>query len=294
MTRKRATIGIAVPAWRATAFIAETLRSALDQKDVDIRIQVGVDGGDAATADRCDAFQDSRIAVRIRPERLGWVGNSNATLYEAARSGVDYATILPHDDVIAPDYCARLVAEIEKHPGTAVAYSDILGFGESTIRMEQPSALGSRIERLEWLLRHQMIAIAYRGIMPAEIALQSLPIPANAADDYAADTAWMVRQIAQGEFRRVPEALYLKRYHADNTHSRWQTWNRGKRFEAFLVHCRACFEEAMAFAETADDRGRIVQASMARLDHMRPLFGALGHAEQMQRAELENMMLDAL
>lgn len=284
----RPTIGFAVPAWRAAGSIGETLDSALAQIDVELRVFVGIDGGDDETAPCCSRFEDERLEIRIRDRRLGWVENKNATLREAAGSGVDYVALLPHDDIVAPDYAARLIAEIAAYPGTAVAYSDIRGFGDFTGLMAQPSALGPRIDRLDQLLRGQMGAVSIRGVMPAETVLAALPFRGNRVEDYAADSVWMLRQAAQGELRRLAEPLYRKRYHSRNTHHRWASWNRARRVEAFLVHCEDCLRTVLPYARSRSDRARLAGALRARIERFGPADGAL---EEEERESFEALLM---
>lgn len=290
----RPSIGFAVPAWQAAAFVTETLESALAQIDVDVRVFLGIDDGDEQTNRACRQLKDDRVEIRLRTRRLGWVENKNATIREAATSGVDYVALLPHDDILAPAYAARLIAEIAAHPATAAAYSDIECFGGFAGILTQPSALGGRIDRLDRLLRKQMGAVSIRGVMPADAALAALPFRGNRANDYAADTVWMLRQAAQGELRRVAEPLYRKRYHSANTHGRWAAWGRARRIEAFLVHCEDCFGTVMPFARTSADRERLLAALAARMERLKPADGALEEEERERfEAALTGFRIDA-
>src|SRR5688500_13058059 len=136
-------IGLAIPAWRSARLIGETLHSALSQSGVDVTVMIGVDGADSDTAAACAPFlHDARVHLIVRPTRLGWVKNSAATLADAVATGVDYAAILPHDDILEPGYCAALAAGHRARPGAAVVYSDIVAFGDHRKVLRQESVCG--------------------------------------------------------------------------------------------------------------------------------------------------------
>lgn len=273
-------IALAIPAWRAAALIGETLRSALAQTGVDVQVFVSIDEADAATAERCAAISDSRVTVHMQEQRLGWVGNSNAALQDALQSDADYVALLPHDDLLLPDYCARLIDTIEANPGTAIAFTDIQNFGTNMNVMARDDVLGTRLERFEALVRGPMKAIPYRGVMPRDVAAKALPLPSNRFEDYAADSVWMLRQAAWGEMRRIPAPLYRKRYHDRNTHGAWADWDRAKRFGAYLQYCRDCQREVGAFTFSDQEQGRLRAAFAFQVQRTRKLFGDLCEDEE--------------
>lgn len=78
--------------------------------------------------------------------------------------------------------------------------------------------------------------------------------------------------------RRVPVELYRKRYHAENTHTKWATWPAEKRARAWTVHCADMLEQAMLVGATVQERRLLWLAAVGRLVSPRTAFGYLSAA----------------
>src|SRR5688572_9092751 len=99
------TITVCVPVWNGASFVAETLECVRRQTQTDLRVLISDDHSDDDSAAVCQTFEsDSRFEVVVQPERLGWVGNVNWLL---KRVDTPFGCILPHDDLITPDYLER-------------------------------------------------------------------------------------------------------------------------------------------------------------------------------------------
>ena len=68
-----------------------------------------------------------------------------------------------------------------------------------------------------------------------------------------------------GELHRVQRALYRKRYHPDNVHTKWALWPIEKRMKAWQVHCRDLFLEASQAEANLPERRLMWGTSVARL-----------------------------
>jgi GT2 family glycosyltransferase len=240
----------------------------------------------------CAPFlHDSRVQVVVRPNRLGWVGNSAATLADAVATDVDYAAILPHDDILEPGYCAAMVAGHRTHPGAAVVYSDIVAFGDRRKVLRQESVCGPPADRLELLLSKHFNAVAFRGLVPASVLSRVRPMDTNTVDGYGADTVWMTRLARYGDLVRVPEPLYRKRFHPDNTHAAWNEWPRELRLRAWLVHCRLMADEALEAASNMAEWDRLRSAAYRRVRHLGSRLIGFSDAEQEEVAAAERAMI---
>jgi hypothetical protein len=91
------------------------------------------------------------------------------------------------------------------------------------------------------------------------------PISGNPFDDYAADTVWMARLALAGELICLARPLYRKRYHAGNTHGRWDEWPRQRKISAWTQHCIDMFAEALAAADGPASTWLLTDAAWARL-----------------------------
>ena len=258
-------IGVGVPVWRGAAFVAETLRSVLNQRGVRLKVIVSIDGADAGSERACQPFaSDPRVQIVVQPRRLGWVKNTAAVL-AAALEGAEFVCVQPHDDWIEPDYLSTLLDTARNCPHAAVVYSDIIAFGTIRGVISQDSVTGTPMARQLSLLTRHYDAVAYRGLIRA-FALTSLPpISGNDCGDFACDTIWMARLARAGELVRVPQALYHKRYDPTTTHAAWTNWPMEQKVAAWIQHCLDMLAEALTVASNGEDRRLLIEAARRRL-----------------------------
>ena len=122
-------IGVGVPVWRGAAFVAETLESVLNQRGVQFKLFISIDGADADSERACLPFaSDPRVRIVVQPRRLGWVKNTAAVLAGAGEQA-EFVCVQPHDDWIETDYLATLLDAARDHPKAAVVFSDLAVFG---------------------------------------------------------------------------------------------------------------------------------------------------------------------
>lgn len=218
LLKRRPLVSICVPAYRSERFVAETLTSALEQTLTDLEIVVSNDGGHPTPAlDRL--ARNRRVRIRHQTRRLGWVENSNAAL--ALGRGV-YRMILPHDDILRPTYLEKCLELLENAPEAFAAYSDI-EFTPPIRPMVASEVRGDLAERIAHVMRHLYNGFSYRALMRWDAGrADALRLMRNPPADYAVDTIWIMQQACFGELRRVPELLYFKRMHGQNTHSAWE------------------------------------------------------------------------
>ena len=96
-TRSLPTVVALVPAWRSAAFIQETLDSLGAQTYPNLHVLISDDASPDNTAEICEAFAARRANTRVirQAKNLGWIGNVNALLREAAG---DYFFFAFHDE----------------------------------------------------------------------------------------------------------------------------------------------------------------------------------------------------
>jgi hypothetical protein len=226
---------------------------------------VAIDGDDDTSFAACEPFLgDERIGIVRHARRLGWVGNIGHLFAAGARSGAAYVVIQPHDDLMRPGYLAALVAQAERSPGAAAVYSEIGVLGDSRV-FRVPAVTGTPFERQRAMLTTQYSAAAIRGLTRVAALALVPPIAGNDAGDFAVDTVWCARLATVGELLLVPEVLYLKRYHAGNTHMKWATWARDRKIAAWKRHCLDMLAEAFAVAANAREAEQLMQFAMGRL-----------------------------
>ena len=258
-------IGVGVPVWRGAAFVAETLESVLNQRGVQFKLFISIDGADADSERVCLPFvSDRRVRIVVQPRRLGWVKNTAAVLAGAGEQA-DFVCVQPHDDWIELDYLATLVDAARDHPKAAVVFSDLSVFGAHEGVLSQESVTGTPIERQSVLLTRHFNAVAYRGLTRTSALKTVPPISGNKFGDFACDTVWMARLARPGDLVRVPQAIYHKRYRPSSAHAEWANWNKWQMGAAWIQHCLDMLAEALPVAADKEERQLLIDAARARL-----------------------------
>ena len=258
-------IGVGVPVWRGTAFVAETLESVLNQRGVRVKLFVSIDGADADSERACLPFaSDPRVRIVVQPRRLGWVENTAAVLAGASEQA-EFVCVQPHDDLVETEYLATLLDTARDHPHAAVVFSDLAAFGTAEGVISQESVIGMPLERQLVLLNRHFNAVAYRGLNRTSALKAVPPISGNNHGDFACDTVWMARVARAGDLVRVPRVLYHKRYHPSSTHAEWATWHRWQNGSAWVGHCLDMLAEALMVATSVEERQLLIDAARGRL-----------------------------
>ena len=226
-------VSVCVPAYGAEAFLEPTLRSLLAQDRPADEIIVSVDpAGDRTEEVARDLLSGRRARIVVQPQRLGWVGNTNAAL-RLARG--DHAMILPHDDLLAPAYLGACLDALAANTHAALAYSDIEVINNGNIASETAET-GAVATRAAAIMERHFAAVSWRGVFCRRRARRHL-VPSFALGNFAADTLWVARMAVQGEMARVPEPLYRKRVKAASAHSVWYRATPEENDEMWVVHC---------------------------------------------------------
>lgn len=227
-------VTVCIPAYRAGGFLAETLRSVLRQDFRQIHVAVSVDpAGDATEQIARNVLKGARARVAVQPRRLGWVGNANAALRMAE---TPYAMLMPHDDLLEPDYVSACMAALRGDPTAVLAYSDLDWMHGADGVISETSVRGTQRERTIRVVARHFNAVALRGVFNRAAAPRHL-VPGFAIGDFAADTLWVARMAAQGAMVRVPRVLYHKRYKAGSVHDVWKQAAESELEEMWVAHC---------------------------------------------------------
>jgi glycosyltransferase involved in cell wall biosynthesis len=257
-----------VPGYRGEPFMAEALASIRAQTCPDFEVLISLDGPQPSLEAVCAPYlDDPRFRLVVQPERLGWVGNLNWLMDHTA---TPFWLYQQQDDVLEPTYLEVLLAAADRLPEAAVVYCDIVAFGTVEQRLWQPSVAGSPYGRQLALVQDHHSAVAFRGLTRTDALRHGGPIRPNDVSCFSSDTLWMSSTAQAGDLIRVPEALYRKRFHDANEHSRWSTWDEPTRAEAWAVHCAHLVDEALRVGATEAERRLLWTAVLHRLTTGRP------------------------
>jgi glycosyltransferase involved in cell wall biosynthesis len=277
-------ITVCVPVYEGEAVVAQTLASLRTQVYENFRCLISVDLSSDSSAEICRPFAtDPRFELFVQDHRLGWTGNCNWLL---DRATTPFVCLLPHDDLMAPDYLETLCEAAAAQRDAAVVYSDIQPFGDHDNLTVQPAIAGSVHERnIEFLKRHYN-AVAFRGVIPLTVLRQAGPIPGNAHDDFAADTVWLFALLQHGTFVRIDRPLYLKRYIKDRgTHIQWSKWSKKRKRAAWLDHCAGLAEMALERTAVIHEQCAILDAVLFRLLRRDTTLGPYDEISTMSRTD---------
>jgi glycosyltransferase involved in cell wall biosynthesis len=157
----RADVTVCVPAFEAEAFVGDCLEAARSQTHERIAVHVSVNASADATEAVCREFEsDSRFRVHVHRQRLGWVGNVNFPL---DRVETDLFCILPHDDLLEPDYVAVLRDALATAPDAVVAYADVATFGAVRELRSVPGLDAPLVKRALALLASPTEGVPFAG-----------------------------------------------------------------------------------------------------------------------------------
>lgn len=134
-------VSVIVPAYNARAYIAEAVRSAMDQTYENIEILIVDDAStdDTGTLAQELAQQDPRIRVLHHETNTYRAGALNTGI-DHARG--EYISFLDADDVYMPEKLERQVAYMRSHPSVSMVYGDYIiwqhdGFDDSKEGLEE-------------------------------------------------------------------------------------------------------------------------------------------------------------
>jgi GT2 family glycosyltransferase len=258
-------VTIGVPVYRGELFVEETLRSIQNQTYKDFDVIMSVDGPDPVCEDSCSSFlNDSRFTLAVQPERLGWVGNINWLMSQVTG---DFWYYHQQDDLTAETYVEVLIEYARRNPATALVYCDLVPFGRIEGLFPQvPSVMGATaFIRQMTFLHEQYPAFAFRGLTRANALRKAGGIPTNDCENFGVDITWLAAVALSGELHHVPMQLYRKRYHSNNTDSKWWTWGKEMRLKAWTCHCADMLGQALRVEGTAQEMRLLWLAAIERL-----------------------------
>jgi glycosyltransferase involved in cell wall biosynthesis len=254
-------VTIGIPAWNASAFLRETVESALVQTWPNTRIVISVDQSDDDTATIAEDYARrlDRVHVVIQPQRLGWVGNTNAVL---SLTGTRYGMILPHDDIPHPTYVERCLATLKARPEAVVSVADVEAFGSIVATDRQLEFVGPLVDRVERMVRDGMNVPAYHGLIDMQ-RLGGRFVP-EVAKGMFGDTLWLGRLAVAGDVVRIPEFLYRKRMYERSTQNIWRAPMARAEDRLWLAHTADLEAVIYADAPALRREPRIREAFVAR------------------------------
>lgn len=241
-----------LPAWQSAAFIQSTLDCLSAQTHGNLKVIVSVDLCDDDTLAICHAHaaRDPRFQVVRQERRLGYVGNCNFLLDQAE---ADYVLFAFHDDILAPEYVARLSAVLDARPEVVVSYSDVQ---LTHVDGQQEHWEFSELEGVREPVRRGMIMlqgnnkwwVPNRGVFRLNEARRINGLKTHGAGEFSADWPWLFHMSLLGEFARVPQTLCYKFYKPGSLSRNWE-FSKRQYFEVGAAIMRELWNSGLSSEE---------------------------------------------
>ena len=158
-------VSVIIPAFNAALSIEASVRSALDQVDVDVEVIVVNDRSSDLTEDICCSISARDKRLRLL-NNTGWQGPSSSRNTAIKASSGEWIALLDADDYMTASRLSGLVAKAESRQLDVLADNlDLVEYetGRSMGRA-YPDTMLSRREPIDlaWMLRHDIPGGDYR------------------------------------------------------------------------------------------------------------------------------------
>jgi glycosyltransferase involved in cell wall biosynthesis len=265
VSKPRITVGL--PIYQATEHIEETLRCLQSQTYGDFEAIISVDGGDTATAEKCEPFlTDRRFRMVVQPHRLDWFGNLNWLLQQPLQ---EFFCFRQHDDTTAPEFFQTLLDTADRAPQAAIVYSDCQWTGGRNDIEIVESITGDPLQRL--LAFIELIPAApVRGLIRREAVAQAGLVRSDEFRGLTQVFTWLAKVLRWGDFIRVPLPIYYRLDHPNNYHKHWIGWSEEKRRAAWTTLFTGLLEAALPACATPQERAFMLHIILDRVVVTRP------------------------
>jgi glycosyltransferase involved in cell wall biosynthesis len=112
-------VSVIVPVYRVERYIAETIRSVLNQTYTDFELLIIDDESPDRSIEICQGFTDPRLKI-IHQKNRGLAGARNTGIRQAQGN---YLAFLDSDDLWLPQKLEKHIAHLEQHPTVGVSFS---------------------------------------------------------------------------------------------------------------------------------------------------------------------------
>ena len=236
-------LSVCLPTYNGEAYVAEALRSVLQQSYTDFEVVAVDDGSSDRTLEMLQAFADPRVRIYQNPHRRGIPGNWNAAV---ALARGEYVCVFHQDDVMLADNLARKIALFETDPHLSLVHSR----AERVVEAGAPSGLGDWMEKAErdfveegevyfrkLLLRGDCICAPTVIVRREQLAAAG---GFNEVLGYACDYEMWMKLCVEGRVGFIHDALVGYRWHAGNASHDYQ-------YERGVEECGRAMRAAVAY-----------------------------------------------
>lgn len=207
-------VSVGMPTYNGARYLREAIESVLAQDLHELELVISDNGSDDGTEAiaTAAAAADPRVRYERAPVNRGAAWNYNHVLELARAPFFKWAA---DDDVCAPAFLRRCVAELERSPSAVLAYprTTLIDAGGQPMGDLDDDDLDLRgadaVDRLAQLLRHRVEWHPVFGVIRTDRLRRTRGIGSFPL----ADIAVLAELAMAGEFHQVPDRLFLRRYH---------------------------------------------------------------------------------
>lgn len=200
-------IAVVLPVLNGEAYLAEAVRSVLDQTFTDFELVVVDDGSTDRTAEILASFSDARLRVIRFPENRGIVAALNAGIHG---SESELIARMDADDICMPRRFERQVAFLDAHPDVMLCGTWTHQFGDESGILRPPVKSEQIRARLffGWAMDHP-------SVMMRRSFLEQHGLEYDETFPHSEDFDFFIRTGELGGLANVPEVLVRTRAHKD-------------------------------------------------------------------------------
>lgn len=248
------TYSIIIPTYNSERWIKDCVNSVRSQTFTGFNIIVLDSGSTDGTLDWLRSLNDDRICIHTTEKRLSITGNWTRITSIAKN---EFMTILGHDDILYPDYLARMEQLRLAHPGAAL-YQTHFNFVDENGAVIRPCtpmpATLTAPAFLERMMRNEIVIVA-TGFMIRSAdydALGGIPLYPNLL--YADISLW-INAIKKSYLAIAEENCFAFRFHRNNT-SKTAEESRLTAFEQLIGFLVTLKQEGGAFSTVIGTQAR--------------------------------------
>ncbi len=206
-------ISVGLPVYNGEQFLAEAIKSVLDQTHDDLELIISDNGSDDRTQEICQSFAagDSRVRYHRHEENRGAAFNFNFVLAEA--SG-EFFKWMAHDDVCGPKFLEVCLEALVDDPDAVLAYPSPIDIDSQGVEMG-PADTGLGLdhadpnERFRRTMARAHKCLVVFGLMRTDVLRQTCQ-----HGDYPAADRVLIGELAlRGKLVEVPQQEFLHREH---------------------------------------------------------------------------------
>ena len=255
-------LSVCLPTYNGEAYVAEALRSVLQQSYTDFEVVAIDDGSSDRTLEMLQACTDPRVRIYQNPHRRGIPGNWNAAV---ALAQGEYVCVFHQDDVMLADNLARKIALFETDPRLSLVHSG----AEAVVEDGAPSRLSDGIGKAETDFVEEgeayfrKLLLGGNCICAPTVMVRREQLAAvggfNEALGYACDYEMWMKLCVEGRVGFIHDTLVRYRWHAGNASHDYRD-ERGIEDERGLEECGRAMRAAVAYY--TQRRGETHQAQL--------------------------------